>query len=120
MNYISTRSAGRAAVRVELTNAPGQQAVVDADDFAALVAQGYSRSWYVNRSGTGQTYVRLSSRKWLGNNETVARLIVGAGKGQVVKYRDGDPLNLRRRNLVLKRGRAKGKSLRNAEGGQQL
>jgi hypothetical protein len=112
MNYLSTRFAGRDAVRVELTNAPGRHAILDADDFAALVARGYSRSWYLNQSGTGQTYVRLSCSKWLGYNETVARLIVSAGNGQVVKYRDGDPLNLRRGNLTVHRGRAKGKSLR--------
>lgn len=52
-------------------------------------------------------YVRAASNNAKGHCVGVARLIVGAGRGQVVKYEDGDTTNLRRENLWVGRGAAK-------------
>ncbi len=103
--------AGRPSVRVPLINQTDQSAVVDAADLEALRAAGYSTRWFLNRSGSGHPYVRVASRRYAGGVETVARIILQPGRNRVVSYRDGDPLNLRRANLMVMPGRAKGQRL---------
>lgn len=66
-------------------------------------AQIGSRRIYWNLSGNGHPYVRCMGRD---NNVGVARLIAGVGPGRIVRYRDGDPANLRDDNLEVARGRA--------------
>lgn len=60
--------------------------------------------FFSNDNGTGRFYIRAAG---LDNLIMVARVIAGAAKGVVVRYRDRDPRNLRRKNLVMGSGRAK-------------
>lgn len=53
------------------------------------------------------TYPELCVRKAGAGSIPVARLIVGACKGQIVQYRDGDRLNLPQFNLRLVSGPAR-------------
>jgi hypothetical protein len=55
------------------------------------MAKEVSPRWTLSQAGKVMT----------GKNKTLARLICEAGKGEQVKYADGDPTNLRRSNLVL-------------------
>ena len=81
---------------------------IDAKDFEMLLAEGYSDQWNFNRVGQGYGYVRCKDGKIKGGLSTVARLVLGAGKKQVVHYRDGDRRNLCRSNLYITKGNAKG------------
>jgi hypothetical protein len=65
--------------------------------------------WLLNSSGNGHEYVRRSAHA-IGANArqpgarptaTLARIIMDAKRGEVVLYRDGNPLNLRRANLEV-------------------
>lgn len=95
---------GREIIRVPLAKAIGM-AVLDAADFDQLMALGLSPHWYLNGTTT-HGYVRagLNTR---GKGVGVARVILGVGSGRIVKYRDGDPTNLIRSNLVVAKGAAK-------------
>ena len=73
-----------------------------------LLAEGYSDQWNFNRVGQAYGYVRCKDGKVKGGLSTVARLVLGAGKKQVVHYRDGDRLNLCRSNLYITKGNASG------------
>ena len=66
-------------------------ATLDSNDFQSLMAKKVSPRWTLSQAGKVMT----------GTNKTVARLVCEAGKGQQVKYADGDPTNLRRSNLLL-------------------
>lgn len=79
-------------------------------DLNVLVAGGWSVRWLYNASGPGPAYVRCTNSKVKGNLQTVARLILNASKGQVVRYLDGDHLNLCRDNLYLAKGNARGQT----------
>jgi hypothetical protein len=80
------------------------EAIVDKADFDLLVSLRVSDQWFLNgrvvRCKTGNR-----------NNLSVARLIMRAGDGEVVKYRDGSRLNLRRANLYTAPGRALSREL---------
>ena len=73
-----------------------------------LLADGYSDQWNFNRVGQAYGYVRCKNGRIKGGLSTVARLVLGAGKNQVVHYRDGDRRNLCRSNLFITRGNARG------------
>ncbi len=98
---------GQPIVLVPLANHP-KLARIDAKDFEMLLAEGYSDQWNFNRVGQAYGYVRCKNEKVKGGLSTVARLVLGAGKKQVVHYRDGDRLNLCRSNLFITKGNAKG------------
>ncbi len=100
------------AVRVPIFNRRNEVidfAEVYADDLARLEQQGFGLRWYFNRA-SGKSYVSTAERFHKGGNAQVARLISGAPKGLVVRYRDQDPRNLRRENLYFETGNAKGKT----------
>jgi hypothetical protein len=97
---------GRAVVAVPLANEAGT-AIVDAGDYDRLEALGLSPSWYLNGADRSRCYVRAAINDGRGNNVAVARIIVDAGPGQIVRYRDGDTTNLRRDNLLVRRGQSK-------------
>lgn len=105
----TTDDHGTPIVLVPLASHP-IPAQVDAEDFDRLIAQGVSLFWTLNWSGTGYPYVRCSNPRVAGHLTTVARLILNVGPGRVVKYRDGNRLNLRRSNLWVANGPAKGQS----------
>lgn len=107
---IHTADAGRPVVRVELANPRGVFATLDLEDFDRLVEQGHSTSWFLNGAGPYR-YVRSKTTRYLGGNETVARVILGSPRGYAVSYLNGDRLDLRRANLSLRAaGRARGQA----------
>lgn len=113
---IHTTANGAPVVRVEMTNAPGVFATVDQADWQGLAEEGFPTRWFLNKSGSrkrdksGQpyVYVRFAPDRFAGNLETVARTIMWPGVGRVVRYRDGNRLNLCRSNLVVENGHAPG------------
>ena len=110
----TTAADGAPIVRVEMTNAPSVFATVDLEDWQSLVDAGFPNRWFLNHVGGGYRYVRFATDRYAGNLETVARTILGPGRGRVTSYRDGDRLNLRRTNLYTAGGYAPG--ARPAEG----
>jgi len=97
-------------VRIELGNRAGQFATFDRRDFDTPRDNGFPLSIFLNSAGPGRDYVRFSTRRFLGNLETPARLLKGAGPGEVVRYRDGDSTNLRQCNRYVAKGYAPGQS----------
>lgn len=96
-------------VRVELTNRPGQFALIDRADFEQWTAEGRSTRWLLNGAG-GYEYVRVHDPEWAGGLVSVARLLLRAKDGRIVKYANGDRLDLRRSNLWMTDGYAPGRS----------
>jgi len=92
-------------VLVTLGNSP-KKAQVHRDDLERVKAAGYTGAWFLNGCN-GYSYVRTGRSDLVGRLESVARIIAEAKPGQIVKYRDGDRLNLRRDNLYLGSGRSK-------------
>ena len=108
-----TDAAGHTVVRVSLCD--GTHAVVDEDDFDRLVSLGFSPRWFPSGDGQGRSYVCVSPPAGSGLNHStrvnVARLIAPpASRGMVVKYADGDRLNLRRENLIGRRAETNAKA----------
>lgn len=86
-------------------------AIIERDDLEGLQAAGVPTPWFLNTSSSGQAYVNAPERDHKGRSLPVARTIIGAGKGTIVRYRDGNRLNLKRSNLYLaKHAAAKGKT----------
>lgn len=96
---------------VEVAHVPladGQTATLDKADHDAMRAAGWSDRWcLVSDGGPHLAYVRVAQNNATGNLVTVARIIMEAGRGQVVRYRDRDRTNLRRANLYVAQGAAK-------------
>lgn len=90
----------RRCVRIPLASWQGY-AELDLADYEMLAASGISQKWVLNSSGNGYSYVKACTRD---NVRVVARLITKASHGEQVSYLDGNPLNLRRSNLMLMRG----------------
>lgn len=93
---------------VDVPLSRGRHATLDAADFDHLTADcGFTPAWQVNSDGKGKDYVRCTVSGLPKNgNIVVARLVTKARRGQVVRYRDGNPLNLRRENLAIEGGYA--------------
>lgn len=86
-------------------------AKVDREAFDRFAASGRSLRWFLNENGKGSYYVRFSTPEFVGQVETVARVLTGAGRGQQVEYANGDRLDLRRSNLRIgKSGKARGQT----------
>lgn len=110
-NQTSSDIAEREFVRVPITNRPGVYAKVDRGAFDRFAASGRSLSWFLNENGRGSFYVRFSAPEFVGQVETVARVLIGAGRGEQVEYVNGDRLDLRRENLRIGRsGKARGQT----------
>lgn len=103
---------GCAIVRVELSNKRGLFVTMDAADYDAWVSSGRSRRFLLNRNGplTGTYRVLYYCPQVAGRMAGVARDIIQPGRGRVIRYKDADRLNLRRANLQIEEGRAKGQS----------
>lgn len=76
---------------------------LDAEDYHRLRAAGVSDQWTLNANSKGTLYVRCPMHGKPGDLATVARLIVNAPAGRIVRYRNGDRLDLQRRNLCVER-----------------
>lgn len=98
---------GEEIVLVPLANNP-KPAKILRRDFEAILAAGFTHLWTLNSSGNGYSYVRCADNRRKGNLASVARLITKAGRNRIVHYRDENRLNLRRDNLILSSGNAKG------------
>lgn len=88
-----------------------QRATLYAGDLERVLADGWSPFWsYTSTDKTAphRRYVLVYAYNAEGRPRslTVARLVAEVSKGQRVKYADGDRLNLRRENLLVKRGAA--------------
>lgn len=108
---------GEELVAIPLAKDRGE-AILSATDWDRLNALGLTTNWCLN-GANGRQYVRAPVDT-IGKLVTVSRAIAGAGQDQIVRYVDGNPLNLRRENLVVTRGRARRKDaevIRRATGG---
>lgn len=76
-------------------------ATVDADAFDRLMAEGVSDQWFVGHDGGGRDYVCVANPERRGGLNMVARLILGPGPGGIVRYRNGDRMDLRWFNLMV-------------------
>lgn len=76
-------------------------AKISPEDYGRLKAAGWLERWYVNSNGTGSSYVRSDIANRPESKTTIARLILGAGPGDVVRYRRNDRLDLRRSNIYI-------------------
>ena len=86
----------------------GQYALASVADYNALMLAGVSDQWFLHSNGQRHSYVRTTM---VGHGDTlfmVARLIVGGEYGTRVRYQDGNSLNLRRSNLIVRDGFSKG------------
>lgn len=92
-------------VRVSLTGCrgAGKDAVLDASVWCEGRAAGWPAAWItVYEPKSGKDYV-ATCRKPIsqdGHAVPMARLIMGAQSGEVVVFRDGNSLNLRKSNLM--------------------
>lgn len=101
---------GRNIVLVPLASHPTPAKLLK-EDFERLIDAGLGLAWVFNSNGRGgQHYVKASAPGVRGNLLTISRLIVGAGAGRRVQYRDGNRLNLRSDNLFISEGYAKGRA----------
>lgn len=74
-----------------------------------LVKQAWGSAWSLIPNGSGKSYVSacrshlcaLADQQGSGNTARLARLLMGARRGETVVFRDRDPLNLTRGNLAL-------------------
>ena len=102
-----TDNTGVELAKVPLTSRD-QHATLYADDYRRLMAAGWSPYWAQASTGKKHEYVLVSARNPKGRRRslTVARLVAEVGKGLTVSYADGDRLNLRRDNLLIRKGTA--------------
>ena len=95
---------GQRCTRIPLARY-GNCAILYAEDLEELARRGYLLRMQVSYNrGHAVGYVHLRDPRNNGVNHVVARLILGAPPRTVVRYRDGNRLNLRRSNLLLRRG----------------
>lgn len=84
----------------------GSSAIVDSEDFHRLATEGFPFNWFGLNDGHGYRYVGAYHPR-LGNVVTVSRVIMQASRGEVIRYRTRDWLDLRKSNLVRCGGPAK-------------
>jgi len=95
---------GRECLKVPLDRYGRQYATVTESDYRAIQGAGATGAWYLNSNGHGGSYARIHFNK---TRLMPARIIAGAGPRSVVRYVNGDPLDLRPENIVLRKGAAK-------------
>lgn len=88
---------GEPIVHVPL--ATGETATLDRGDWDRLAASGVSPNWTCNPNGHGASYVRVGDASLRGKLAIISRRIMDAQPGEMIRYRDGNRLNLRRANL---------------------
>lgn len=99
----SSDADGAAVVHVRMSNDPSAFATFDADDYDRL-RRLYPGPWRLNSNGLGAIYVRAVAPGTPYRNVNLAREALQPGHGRIVRYRDGDRLNLRRANLYVEEG----------------
>ncbi|WP_273456505.1 hypothetical protein [Nevskia ramosa] len=95
---IITDDFGELVIRLPLTQ--GKHAVISLADFIELQST-HGTVWHAERRADRWYARAATSMKSTGKGSLVnaGRVLLGAGPGEAVRYRDGDPLNLRRSNL---------------------
>lgn len=91
---------------VQVTLKGGIIATIEATDFDGVVGRGFSNQWCRISDGKGHAYAGV----WGPGSSTilmVARLILDVPRGQVIRYVDHNPMNLRRSNLLMGEGFSK-------------
>lgn len=109
-----THQRGEYLVRVPLSRNGEKEATVSYEDYHTLLSLGVSPNWQL----TGGSVVARTTQRVLegpevrtqGRQVLIGRILMNAKAGQQVRYKDGNSLNLRRDNLMLRNG---GFSLRN-------
>lgn len=100
-----------ATFRLPLSNRPGRYVTFCQAGRDLLIKRGVGNIFMNNAGCPRYSYVYCYNHDVAGQIEAVARVLMGAGRGQCVRYHDGDVTNLRLANLHLTRGAAKGQSL---------
>jgi hypothetical protein len=90
-----------------VTTSRGDVVKLDRQHYESLMAMGVSPNWAsdYDRDGNGP-YIRVRDQL-IRNKITIARIIAGAGRGEIVGWINGDRLDLRAENLVLSGGAAR-------------
>lgn len=106
----TTDSNGQRLAHVALAGT-NQRATLYTEDLERILADGWSPFWsftITDKTAPRRKYVLVHGYNAKGRHRsiTVARLVAEVSKGQRVKYADGDRLNLRRENLLMKKGGA--------------
>jgi hypothetical protein len=94
---------GHRCVRVPLANGAGE-AVTYWETYWDLIGDRVSHLWSYNHNRGGRDGEQYVKARVGGKPQTIGRLILKAGRGEVVLYRDGNHLNLRPDNLYLTAG----------------
>lgn len=101
---IATLPDGREVLFIPLTNSADWTALYR-EDYYRLMQAGISPNWHLTDKQRRHRYVVCptvpprSGHYTRSGSTTVARLVVGAAYGEVVRYRDKNPLNLLLDNL---------------------
>ncbi len=97
---------GNELVQIAVASREGVQVTMYKRDYEMLTKVGVSMRLFLVSDGKGRLYVRTHKSGVTGGQLTIARLISDAGPNEAVRYADRDPLNLRRENLLVGKGRA--------------
>lgn len=81
---------------------------LNADDWT-LAEAAWGGAWALTPNGNGRSYVTacrralydLADQRGSGHTSRLSRLLLGARRGEIVVFRDGDQLNLTRSNMEL-------------------
>lgn len=95
---------GRKLVGISLgPNSDKGIAIIERDDLDFLIRLGLSLSWSTSPQGS----IVTSAHRAAGHKVSVARVLLDAMPGTMIRYRDKNPLNLRKDNLELVKGYSK-------------
>lgn len=108
-------------LRVPLDRAGRSYAIVTEADYRRVRRAGATGAWLLNDAAPGRTYVRTSVRTGRGESTLVmvARLIMSAPPRTVVRYVNGNRLDLRPWNLAVQKGKAKRDDMQLVERGRR-
>lgn len=100
---------GMNCLRVPLDRKGRRFAIVSEADYHRVQRAGATGAWLLNEAAPGRAYVRTMIRTGRGTSTLamVARLIMDAGPRNVIRYINGDHLDLRPWNLIMQKGRSK-------------
>ncbi|MET4634922.1 hypothetical protein [Kaistia defluvii] len=98
---------GMAALKVPLDNHGRNHAIVGPRAYQRVLDSGLTGMWFTNSNGHGRRYVRTAAPGSRSTLTLIARVIMDAGPGEVIRYANGDSLDLRVMNLLSRRGKAK-------------
>jgi hypothetical protein len=79
-----------------------EPATILREDFDEFQARGLSLLWTLNSNGHGNSYVKMGASMTKGNLVQVGRIIARARGKTMVRYLDGNRLNMKRGNLALR------------------